>query len=63
MEFDWDAIDQAIYGMTPEQYKAYFQQMQSRKLSRIDSIAKKGTFDKTAYDLAQRNINIVQQIC
>ncbi|WP_187294758.1 TlpA family protein disulfide reductase [Chitinophaga pinensis] len=56
MDFDWDAIDKAIYSMTPEQYKLYFQQIQQRKLSQIDSIAKKGAFNKTAYDLAQRNV-------
>lgn len=56
MDFNWDEIDKAIYNATPEKYKAYLLQIQSRKLFQIDSIAKQGTFNKTAYDLAQRNV-------
>ena len=56
MDFNWDTIYTDIYGLTPAQYKAYFQRIQARKLSMIDSVAQAGAFNKKAYDLAQRDV-------
>jgi thiol-disulfide isomerase/thioredoxin len=56
MEYNWDAMYADIYGLTPEQYKAYFLRLQDHKLALIDSVAKTAGMSKTAYDLAWRSV-------
>ncbi|PWG80722.1 TlpA family protein disulfide reductase [Pararcticibacter amylolyticus] len=54
--YDWDAIYSDIYQSTPEQYKAYFLQLQSQKLTAIDSMRKNKGLNATACRLATDNI-------
>lgn len=54
--YNWDSIFSDIYQFTPEQYKAYFLQMQSRKLAALDSIKKRESLNATAYRLAVNDI-------
>lgn len=56
MSDNWDAIYADIYGLTPEQYKAYFLRLQDHKLALIDSVAKTAGMNKTAYELAWRSV-------
>jgi thiol-disulfide isomerase/thioredoxin len=55
-DYNWDAIDVDIYELQPEQYKDYFRKMKAQKLSLIDSVAHTAGLNKTAYYLAQRDV-------
>ncbi|MHA4893336.1 TlpA family protein disulfide reductase [Pedobacter sp. PWIIR3] len=56
MAYNWDVISSDIYQYTPDQYKAYFLNIQARKIATIDSVAKTSKLSKTAYDLATNDI-------
>ena len=55
-DYNNDILYADIYQLTPEQYKSYTLKRMERKLSKIDSVAKKEGMSKAGLQLARQNI-------
>ncbi|MGY4383581.1 thiol-disulfide isomerase/thioredoxin [Pedobacter sp. UYP24] len=56
LDYNYDVLYADIYQLTPEQYKTYTLKRMERKLSKIDSVAKKEGMGKVGIELARQNI-------
>lgn len=55
-DYNYDVLYADIYQFTPEQYKSYTLKRMDRKLSKIDSVAKKEGMSKVGHELARQNV-------
>ncbi len=55
-QYNWNKVYADIYGLTPEEYKAYFLAIQAEKLAAVENLSKTERLSKKAVQLATADI-------